>query len=167
MIDCCPFPVARDVATIVEDLGAVYADGRIVPVDEREVEESQLWNAQVTIRGPWNGAVILSCRREFAVRATSDILGIELTEVSDEEATDVIGELANMIGGGLKAIISASVGGTCCLSQPSVSRGRCAPPEMEDRPQQWFLWREQLFSVRLLEMLNGDPARHSVHPTLQ
>lgn len=74
----------------------------------------------VQITGSWQGAFILECPETSAVAFTQAMLGYEADEApSETEIHDVIGELANVAGGNLKAL----VGGESNLSLPTVVAG--------------------------------------------
>jgi chemotaxis protein CheX len=91
--------------------GALLAELGAVPV-----------GAQVRITGAWEGRVALQCSPALARALTATLFMVDDVEVDDEQQRDAIGELANMIGGNLKA----------CLPQPSKL---CLPEALtEGRP---------------------------------
>jgi len=75
--------------------------------------------ATVYLTGEWNGAVLLECDRAAACRFAGRFLAMDPPETVDDVVRDVIGELANMIGGNLKSVLSAGIR----LSMPSVVDG--------------------------------------------
>ena len=69
------------------------------------------------------GSVYLHITSEFAVQATAAMLGMAPEEITgDAEINDVVGEVTNMIGGGLKSWL-CDAGATCLLTTPAVIRG--------------------------------------------
>lgn len=70
----------------------------------------------VQITGTWSGAVLVSCRAEFAQLAAMTIFGSNETH---EEERDALGELTNMIAGNIKALLPAP----SYLSLPTISDG--------------------------------------------
>lgn len=66
---------------------------------ERQAEGS------VQITGAWKGLVTLSCPEELAHKVAEIMFGAEPGKATLEEIQDAIGELANMIGGNLKALV--------------------------------------------------------------
>jgi hypothetical protein len=76
--------------------------------------------ATVSIRGAWHGAVLVRLAPELALRFTRELLQIEPGSSDDPDVTDVVKELANMIGGNLKGLLPEP----CTLSLPSLD----APP---------------------------------------
>jgi chemotaxis protein CheX len=83
--------------------------------------------SSISIGGPWSATVLLFCRRELADRCTSTVLGLEPSELADEDVHDIMGELANIIGGNLKGIVS-DPDHTWTLSLPVVSNGMQTVP---------------------------------------
>jgi chemotaxis protein CheX len=74
----------------------------------------------VQIVGDWQGAVRLDIDLELARRACANLVGLEPDDLSAQDIRDAAGELANMTGGGVKALCSP----TSRLSLPSVAMGR-------------------------------------------
>lgn len=73
----------------------------------------------VTISGAWNGALIIECDERTAARIGSAMLDTDAEELGEDDLRDVIGELANVIGGNLKALLPQP----SSLSLPSVAHG--------------------------------------------
>jgi len=92
-----------------------------------EVSESgQPWNpagdrltATIHLAGDWKGALALECGRKQACAFAARFLSIEEPEKVDDVVRDVLGELANMIGGNLKCVLA----GGLTLSMPCVVDG--------------------------------------------
>lgn len=74
----------------------------------------------VHLAGDWNGAVLVECDRGQACRFAGRFLTMEPPETVDDVVRDVLGELANMIGGNLKCGMPTGVR----LSMPTVMEGR-------------------------------------------
>ena len=142
------FPAGLEIETIVDDLGSVYVGEPISTALAGDIEQDA-WTFGVSIRGAWNGEVVLSGSRAFAVQAASDLLGIEPADVSDDDARDGVSEVANVIGGNLKALISAAVGQTCRMTPPCAVREGF--PESAERQRLWFSWRRHRFCVRVVD----------------
>ena len=73
----------------------------------------------VQLTGDWDGAVEIECSRLQACQFAGHILSMDPPESVDDDVRDVLGELANMIGGNLKSNFSSQVR----LSMPSVMDG--------------------------------------------
>ena len=75
--------------------------------------------AAVHLAGDWNGAVLLECDRRQACRFSGRFLSLDPPGHVDDVVRDVLGELANMIGGNLKCVLTRGIR----LSMPSVVDG--------------------------------------------
>ena len=73
----------------------------------------------VHITGEWDGAVTGGCSRELARTITEAMFGMDDGEAQAADIEDAIGELVNIIGGGLKSMLP----GTSMLSLPTVTDG--------------------------------------------
>src|SRR5205823_11716747 len=74
--------------------------------------------ASVGIQGAWRGAVRVRCSRAAAARFAAGLLEVRPADVDDVQAADAVGELANIFGGNLKALLPGPSG----LSTPVVTR---------------------------------------------
>ncbi len=93
----------------------------------------------VEIVGPWTGAVVLTTGCDTAAELTRALLGEHAPEeIEDEDVDDALGELANVVGGNVKAVLP----GPSVLGLPGV--GTVPPPGREaDTCRVAVLWRGQ------------------------
>jgi chemotaxis protein CheX len=75
--------------------------------------------ACIQISGAWSGIVAASVSEALSRKLAAAMLAMELNETSPDDARDCLGELVNMIGGNLKAVLPAP----CALSLPWVTTG--------------------------------------------
>ncbi len=75
--------------------------------------------SSVEVDGAWAGSVRLDMNMDMARATTAKLLGAEEADVSSEEIQDAVGELANILGGGVKELMPQP----CKLSPPSVAIG--------------------------------------------
>ena len=75
--------------------------------------------ASVHLSGDWNGAVVLECDGRQACQLAGRLLSCDPPETVDDDVRDVLGELANMIGGNLKCLLPRGIH----LSMPAVVDG--------------------------------------------
>jgi len=75
----------------------------------------------VGFAGLYSGVISVHCPVELAKKITSAMLGIDCDEVN-EDLNDAIGEIANMLGGGVKQVLSKG-GLDVKLSIPTVISG--------------------------------------------
>ncbi len=73
----------------------------------------------VQITGDWEGAVTVRCSTSLAEKLAAAMFAMEISEVSEDEIRDAIGEIANMTGGNVKGLAP----GTNTLALPTVSEG--------------------------------------------
>jgi chemotaxis protein CheX len=106
-------------------------------------------NACVQIAGSWEGAVAIECPRPLAQTVAAAMMGAPLAEVTLEDTQDALGELANITGGNIKALLPEP----CRLSLPAVAEGHeCTLriPGMVLETEVPFTCGDQPFVVRIL-----------------
>jgi len=75
----------------------------------------------VGLAGTYTGILSIHCPKHLALRVTSNMLGMAVDEVGDD-VNDALGEIANMLGGYVKQILSKG-GLDINLSIPTVIAG--------------------------------------------
>jgi chemotaxis protein CheX len=108
----------NDLAEMVEQVWMSYLDPEgispLMPTyDENQPSEV---HSSVSISGSWTGHVVFASSTAAARRAAAAFLAMEADEVSPEDVSDVLGELANIVGGNVKAMLPPG----CFLSLPQV-----------------------------------------------
>ncbi|BCS33476.1 hypothetical protein TBR22_A27030 [Luteitalea sp. TBR-22] len=74
----------------------------------------------INITGAWAGALVLQVPEHVARRAAAVMFEVPEASASLEDMQDAVGELTNMTGGNVKALLD----GHCQLSLPAVVEGR-------------------------------------------
>ena len=69
-----------------------------------------------------NGAVYLHLGTPFAGQVAAAMLGLAPEDLGEAEVNDVVGEVTNMLTGGLKSWLCDS-GAECAVSTPAIIRG--------------------------------------------
>ena len=92
--------------------------------DERVVQKSML-RGSVAISGTTRAWVIVDCSELLARRLTAAMFDASEDELRQEDVDDAIGEIANIIGGNLKAMLP----GPSQLSLPSIQHSVEARPK--------------------------------------
>ncbi len=101
---------------VMEDIGGIIADSVhevfetlifVLPEDEspREVSEGRFEGelvSSIQISGDYNGVITMVSSRHTAQFLTRNMLGIEGSDVGDEEISDCTGEIVNMVAGNIK-----------------------------------------------------------------
>jgi chemotaxis protein CheX len=108
----------NDLAEMVEQVWVSYLDPEgvspLTPTgDEKQPSEV---HSSVSISGSWTGHVVYASSTVAARKAAAAFLAMEADEVSPEDVSDVLGELANIVGGNVKAMLPTG----CFLSLPQV-----------------------------------------------
>jgi chemotaxis protein CheX len=83
------------------------------------LNKGQCLSACVQMTGAWTGAVRLDCSRRFARRTAAAFLGLGEMDVLREQMLDALGEVTNMVAGGVKPLLPRP----CQISLPSVVDG--------------------------------------------
>lgn len=91
------------------------------PLDEPVLNFHETVTSMVGLAGSHSGILAIHCPKKLALLVTSNMLGMEVTEV-DDDVNDAMGEIANMVGGDVKHIFSPK-GADINLSIPTVIYG--------------------------------------------
>jgi len=75
--------------------------------------------ASISIGGCWTATIIVRVSDELAMHIASCLLGMAHSELDDELINDALGELANVVGGNVKGLITSE---GSSLSLPMVGR---------------------------------------------
>jgi chemotaxis protein CheX len=73
----------------------------------------------VEISGGFSGTVVVELSRPLARKVAAALFGMELDQVTEAEVVDAVGEVVNILGGNLKALLP----GPSTLSLPRVDDG--------------------------------------------
>lgn len=107
-----------DVFSTMVSLTATAAADNKMPHYEARVTGSVGFGGETV-----TGAVYLHMSASFAVKITATMLGLPPEEITGElEVNDVVGEMTNMLAGGLKSTL-CDLGATCAVSTPAIIRG--------------------------------------------
>jgi CheY-specific phosphatase CheX len=122
----------------------------VKPVTTQWLPEPQRVAATIHFAGNWSGVLVLEVNRSHACLFAARFLSIEEPEAVDDDVRDVLGELANMIGGNLKSTLAPGA----VLSIPEVIDGNgfnlriCAGTSSE---RQAFACDNGVFWVSLIQ----------------
>ena len=110
---------AEMMSQIVESVFITMLNLEVVPYEIPWSPSRDQLTAVVHLSGNRNGTLLFECNRWEACRFTGRFLSIEPPDTVNDDVRDVVGELANMIGGNLKSMLSQGIQ----LSMPSVMDG--------------------------------------------
>jgi chemotaxis protein CheX len=125
---------AEMVAQTVEAVFLAMMNLEVSPGETPWAPSSDQLTSAVHLSGVWNGALLFECDRQQACQFAGRFLSMDPPQAVTDDVRDVLGELANMIGGNIKSAVAAGL----CLSMPSVTDGsdyglRVCGSEVQDR----------------------------------
>ena len=146
----------NDLAEMVEQVWVSYLDPEgvspLVPTgDEQQPSEV---HSSVSITGSWTGHVVYASSTEAARKAAAAFLAMDSGEVSQEDLSDVLGELANIVGGNVKAMLPPG----CFLSLPQVvlaPESATKYPNAERISGLYGVWEGEPVSVSMWQSRDG------------
>jgi len=96
----------NDLAEVVEQVWISYLDpdGMHPLIRTGNAQPSEM-HSSVSITGSWTGHVVYASSATAARKAAAAFLAMEPDEVGPEDMSDVLGELANIVGGNVKAML--------------------------------------------------------------
>jgi chemotaxis protein CheX len=109
-------------------------------------------SAWVAVSGPWTGAVVLSCGQATAEDLCRTLLGEPQGAALDsDDVADALGELANVVGGNVKALLP----GPSVLGLPEVGP---RPPQgpAADTCAVEALWRGRPVRISVVGAVGAD-----------
>jgi chemotaxis protein CheX len=95
---------AADIARIVQDVWSQVLNLEAQPAEDEGPCEL---TGCIQITGAWRGAVVVSMPRQLARLAAAAMFQIEAAAVGEDECRDALGELTNMLGGHVKAMVAS------------------------------------------------------------
>ena len=104
------------------------------------------WSAVVTVSGEWQGMVTVELDETAARLLSARMLDLPEDATADGDVADAVGELVNMVGGGIKSLMP----GPSALSLPAVAAGRAAfPSDVTELCRLDLLWRDAALRVSI------------------
>jgi chemotaxis protein CheX len=112
--------IAADIEDITRTIWATIFDLPLEPGDQHELGPESSVTSCVQIDGEWHGALVLKCPMSLAETLTQQMFQAESrSDIGVAEVRDALGELANMLGGNVKALLP----GPSQISLPAVAVG--------------------------------------------
>ncbi|TIC79014.1 chemotaxis protein CheX [Nocardioides sp. GY 10127] len=94
----------EDLQTIADEVWATFLDAGDVPPPADGSADAAV-HATIAVLGSWTGQVVVECSRDAAERMAQQMLMV--TEVSEADLDDTVGELVNVVGGNVKSLVPA------------------------------------------------------------
>ena len=104
----------------------------------------------IQITGAWQGAIKVECSGGLARRVTAIMFGADVCDITPDQINDAVGELTNIIGGNIKALLPEP----SQLSMPAVTEGTdylFSVPGSRLMTQMSFTCEGKPFQVTILE----------------
>ena len=147
---------ADDLAEVVAQVWLSYLDPEgvspLVPTGD-DGQPSEV-HSSVSITGSWTGHVVYASSAAAARKAAAAFLAVDAGAVGPEDLTDVLGELANIVGGNVKAMLPAG----CFLSLPQVVLAPDSAtkyPNAERVTGLYGLWEGEPVSISMWQSRNA------------
>ncbi len=133
-----PISSAPDEALVLAAIEQVwgsmlFATAEPWPADRPAVFETGL-QAQIELRGEWNGRLVLTCDSVVAHQIAGAMLGLgPEDELEEPDVHDAVGEVLNVVGGSVKGALP----GTSALGLPGVAAVTAVPARAESFVVSW------------------------------
>jgi chemotaxis protein CheX len=147
----------HDLAEMVEQVWVSYLDPEGVSplVPTGDAGQPSEVHSSVSITGSWTGHVVYASSSVAAKKAAAAFMAVEVDEVSTEDVADVLGELANIVGGNVKAMLPA--GATLSLPQVVLAPESATKYPNAERVTGLFgLWEGEPVSVSMWQQTRND-----------
>ncbi len=113
-------PNEAQIRSIVRTVWSTQLGLEILDVDDAARSSSPpTMTAAIHISGDFHGGIRLECSRTIVRSAASIMFDLPADQLVDDDDRDVIGELANVVAGNIKALIP----GTNSISLPTIVEG--------------------------------------------
>ena len=142
----------NEIVEITQNIWTNVLGLQVAPSAARAAETMAFQNMAgcVQIAGAWQGTIVLSCTAVLARIVAGKMFEVPPEDASKDQTQDALGELANITGGNLKALLP----GPSHLSLPTVVEGfdyRLRIPGSRILSQVCFELQDQSFVVALFE----------------
>ena len=143
-------PSHEELAELVEEVwGSFLEDEIVVGLEPPDDPDRTLMVAWVSITGEWTGHLQVLTTPDGARGIAASMFQMEPADISSEEVADAFGEIANMVGGGVKGMVGVHT----ALSLPQVvldSRALISP-EAHQHSSISAIWRGEPLEFSLWE----------------
>ena len=120
-------PISSELVASLVSLAWSTFVGETAEEEEPSPIDGTVICASIAIGGPWSATILLFCNKSLALSCAAAVLGTPPEKLRDADVHDVMGELANIIGGNLKGIVCDS-DEVWTLSLPAVANGMQSVP---------------------------------------
>lgn len=128
-----------DLVAIVRTVFEAVFELEASAAPQADAPQAAVASSLVAITGTWNGAVLVDCPHALATDLAAMMFALDVAAIDPDHIDDTLAELANMIGGNLKALLEPP----CRLSLPTNLEHR----EVEALPPGTVIVRDLSFDV--------------------
>jgi chemotaxis protein CheX len=150
-------PNAEDICILVSDVWASFLDSEIFPDAGATTPDAAKHNevlSSVSISGAWSGHLLLGFEASAANEVARAMFGLGSDQASQDEVTDAVGELANIIAGNVKSMLPEP--STLSLPQVVLDAQTIALPAADIRLSAELSWGEHSVVVSLWEAVSDQ-----------
>ena len=140
------------VADLVSMAWQTFVGSELETVEAVPAGDRPIMCSSIAVGGPWSATVVLYFSRAIAFSGTATVLGMEPDEVDEADVRDIIGELANIVGGNVKGFVS-DADSDWTLSLPVVSDGTLSVPGSRLATEVVFLCDGEFIGCQIREHL--------------
>src|SRR4051794_37678321 len=98
-------PTQEELTELIEEVWSSYLDGEILAGLESPVApEADRMVSWVSITGEWTGHLQVQTTPSAAREIAACMFQMDSADISSDEIADAFGEIANMVGGGVKGM---------------------------------------------------------------
>ncbi|MDP9398644.1 MAG: chemotaxis protein CheX [Actinomycetota bacterium] len=152
-------PSLDDILGILHEVWASYlgAEGELLPRVGGVAPGTDLITASVSVAGAWIGHIVVETSVAAARSIAAAMLALQEDELTDDDVTDAMGEIANVVGGNVKSTVpdlstlSLPVvirGGAGALAWPDAAESACAEMAWRGEPVTLTVWMGRGTSTR-------------------
>jgi chemotaxis protein CheX len=98
-------PLEEHICRVTDSIWRSVLGLTVRPTSQRPTPRARMIGGSIEITGAWHGTVSVHCSPDLARQAAAVIFGVEPTKATDDQMRDALGELTNMAGGNLKALL--------------------------------------------------------------
>lgn len=119
-------------------------------------------SASVSVTGGWSGHVVFACGEEMGRTIAAGLLMAEPNDINDDDLSDAMGEMANVIGGNVKSVMP----GPSKLSLPVAIIGIASErrPGAIETTRVELAWRDAPMVVSVWSATADNPSGEEPQP---
>ena len=133
-------PTTDEVTCVTQDVWRAFVGlevGQLTPHPSAPEAQTTMERATVDISGAWDGSVSVACTHDLAQVAAAQLFQVEADGVEQAMVEATLTELANQIGGNLKALLPAPSRLSLPRMEPASSQAESLPSGPVGAERHW------------------------------